>query len=273
MDWDPVFVQRSLMFAPVAHYGAALAAFREWPPLSALQELVTARQVTNSHGEALRLVPAEPQASPYEERIYSCAELAVRERNWHDFFNVLAWLIYPRAKAGLNERHFHAAQRERASNAELRGTRGRVRDALTTFDESGAIVTSFDAELLDDLRAFRWKALFWQKRERVREAMRFFVFGHALHEKALDPYVGLTAHAGLFLVDQDFNLMLIESQLERVDVLLAQRLRDAREFESPQALAPLPLLGVPGWWPANEESDFYDNTQYFRAGRTNRART
>lgn len=268
MDWDPHFAQRSPMFAPLASYGAALAGFSEWPPLSALQALVTARQVTNSRGEPLRLVPAEPQAGPYEERIYSCAELAVRERNWHDFFNVLAWLIYPRAKAGLNERHFHAAQRERESNAASQGNRGRVRDALTTFDESGAIVTSLDAELLAELSAFRWKTLFWQKRERASAAMRVFVFGHALFEKTLEPYVGLTAHACLFLVDPDFNAMSLESQLERIDVLLAQRLHDVRAFATPQALAPLPLLGVPGWWPGNEAETFYDDTRYFRSGRS-----
>jgi DUF3025 family protein len=270
MDWDPHFAQRSPMFAPFAPYGAALAGFSEWPPLGALQELMTERQVTNSSGEPLRLVPADLPAGPYEERIYACGELAVRERNWHDFFNVLAWLSYPRAKAGLNERHFHAAQRERASNA-LRGTRGRVRDALTTFDESGAIVTSVDAALLDEVSAFRWKTLFWQKRRRVREAMRFFVFGHALHEKALDPYVGLTAHACLFLVDRAFNGLSLEGQIERIDVLLAQRLHDAREFTTPQALAPLPLLGVPGWWPGNEAEAFYDDAHYFRAGRMSRA--
>ena len=268
MDWDPHFAQRSPMFAPLARYGSALAAFSEWPPLSALEGLSSTRQVTNSRGEPLRLVQAELQAGPYEERIYARAELAVRERNWHDFFNVLVWLTYPRAKAALNERHFLEGEQRRASNAAGRGNRGRVRDALTTFDESGAIVTSPDAELLDDLRAFRWKALFWQKRRRVNAAMRFYVFGHALYEKALDPYVGVTAHACLLPVDRDFNAMTLESRLDRIDVLLAQRLHDARDFTTPQALAPLPLLGVPGWWPGNDDETFYDDTRYFRSGRS-----
>jgi len=32
-------------------------------------------------------------------------------------------------------------------------------------------------------------------------------------------------------------------------------------------LYPLPMLGVPGWWPDNEQPEFYDNTDYFRAKR------
>ena len=32
-------------------------------------------------------------------------------------------------------------------------------------------------------------------------------------------------------------------------------------------LAPLPVLGVPGWWPDNEAQGFYDNSDYFRPGR------
>jgi len=27
---------------------------------------------------------------------------------------------------------------------------------------------------------------------------------------------------------------------------------------------PLPVLGVPGWWPANAEPGFYDDAQVFR---------
>ena len=30
---------------------------------------------------------------------------------------------------------------------------------------------------------------------------------------------------------------------------------------------PLPVLGVPGWWPANETPDFYADTQVFRPPR------
>ena len=30
---------------------------------------------------------------------------------------------------------------------------------------------------------------------------------------------------------------------------------------------PLPVLGVPGWWPANENPGFYDDADVFRPAR------
>lgn len=34
-----------------------------------------------------------------------------------------------------------------------------------------------------------------------------------------------------------------------------------------QRFAPLPVLGIPGWWGANENPAFYDDPQVFRRGR------
>ena len=33
---------------------------------------------------------------------------------------------------------------------------------------------------------------------------------------------------------------------------------------STKPFTPLPVLGVPGWWPANEAPGFYDDAQVFR---------
>jgi hypothetical protein len=52
-----------------------------------------------------------------------------------------------------------------------------------------------------------------------------------------------------------------------VDQLLATFALDPANFVHGQALAPLPVLGVPGWWSQNESDQFYDNTTYFRRGR------
>ena len=30
------------------------------------------------------------------------------------------------------------------------------------------------------------------------------------------------------------------------------------------AVVPLPVLGIPGWWPANEDPDFYVDNRVFR---------
>src|SRR5687768_14279076 len=189
-QWDPLFYERSKMLEPIVRCASALRGAREWPSRESLDAVLRAASVTNAHGVALRAVAPDRSRTAYESRVHEDGELEVRERDWHDLFNVLAWCAFPQAKAALNARHVAAAQ------AEARGAnRGKPRDALTLFDESGAIVVSTGRDLLEHLRAFRWKRLFWHERDRVRESMRVYVFGHALLEKALAPYVGLTAHA------------------------------------------------------------------------------
>ena len=66
------------------------------------------------------------------------------------------------------------------------GNRPPQRDALTLFDEDGVVVVSTDAELLELVREFRWKELFWQRRDAVKARMCFCVFGHALFPRHCD---------------------------------------------------------------------------------------
>src|SRR4051812_18226074 len=151
------------MLAAVEPYAAPLCRSRDWPELSVLQDLIARRGIRNQRGTPLQLVAPSSYAESYEERIYLCGELQVRLHEWHDLFNVLAWLMYPQAKAALNARHVAALACERTSESHAPRNRGSVRDALTLFDESGAIIVSDNAELLHDVRAFRWKELFWDK--------------------------------------------------------------------------------------------------------------
>ena len=179
-------------------------------------------------------------------------------------FNLLAWLAFPLTKAALNERHYHALLEQQS-----RGTlnRGPAQDALTLFDESGVIVASSDAELLDDVSHFAWKRLFWQRRDRVEKYLRCLIVGHALYEKARHPFAGITGRAVLFDVDVEFHTWALDRQLQTLDRRLAQRVEEGVSFQTTRALAPLPLLGMPGWWPENTAESFYDNTAYFRPGR------
>ena len=276
MKWDPCFIERSPMLAPLAPFAAALAKHCDWPTRAALQDLLAARRVQNRRGIPLRLVPPQSIGSAsYEQRIYRHGELEVREGNWHDFFNVLAWLAYPRTKALLNERHIVALREEcrtvQPDAATRDANRGRLRDALTLFDESGAVVLSHDRQLLEDLRALHWKGLFCSRRDQVRCSMRFYIFGHAIFEKALSPYIGLTAHAVLESVDAAFMDAPLEGQVAYVDALLAKPASSVEQLIVPTVLSPLPVLGVPGWWRANEEEAFYDDTRYFRETRRNPA--
>ena len=67
-----------------------------------------------------------------------------------------------------------------------------MRDALTLFDENGAVLDAPPA-LWEALDARDWHALFVTERALWRDA-RLLVFGHALLEKLVTPRKALTAH-------------------------------------------------------------------------------
>ena len=262
--WDPRFGERSPLLAPFAAAAAPLA-IPDWPTPDALSALAAAGGgIASGSGARVRFVAPQPAAGTamqrYEGRIHAAGEVPTRERNWHDLFNALAWLAWPRTKAALNAAHVAAAA------AEDDGIRGRRRDALTVFDESGVAVATSAPDLAALLTGFRWQELFWRARARVAREMCFFVIGHALAEKALAPFVGMTGHAILLDVTPEFFAASGAAQRAAVDGLLAGRIAGGMPA-TPRELAPLPVLGVPGWWAENEEASFYDNTQYFRPGR------
>ena len=63
-------------------------------------------------------------------------------------------------------------------------------------------------------------------------------------------------------------------QVDTLDKMLAARLAGDDDFAaSPRELLPLPLLGIPGWWDANHDAAFYDNTAYFRPTRRAKSAT
>jgi len=48
-----------------------------------------------------------------------------------------------------------------------------------------------------------------------------------------------------------------------LDAALARDLDPAHLAQKPYS--PLPLLGIPGWWPGNENFFFYDDNSVFRS--------
>ena len=141
-----------------------------------------------------------------------------------------------------------------------------MQDALTLFDEGGLIVASSDPALTALLTGFQWKELFWLHREELQQQMRFLVFGHALYEKLLAPFVGVTGKAALFEVAPSLLRSPLEEQVAAADSAMG-RWVDADSLKAPVALQPLPVLGIPGWWPGSADEMFYSDTSYFRAGR------
>jgi len=58
-------------------------------------------------------------------------------------------------------------------------------------------------------------------------------------------------------------------QLDFLDKKIAENLRAANCLTRPACLAPLPLAGIPGWWPSDkQDSQFYNDPLVFRPPST-----
>ena len=193
----------------------------------------------------------------YEPRVYLKGELQTRLENWHDFFNALVWLRFPQTKAILNELHyFSSLQRDDKTN------RSKLENAITLFDECGAIVISGDESLLQMIRDHQWQALFVEQRNRFDKDIKCYVFGHAMYEKALNPYLGMTTNT-LLIHSPD----LLTADMVDIDRYVANYWKQSL-IQSAKELKPFPVLGIPGWFADNEQPSFYENTDYFRPRRS-----
>jgi len=210
--------------------------------------------VLNEAGATVRFVPqAElPEGVAYEQYIFETGRVPTRE-GLHDFFNGLMWLHFPQTKRQLNR--LQAAEIARTGVGPVRGA---VRDALTVFDENAVLLQAPDA-LWQALRARQWRQLFIDRRDFWAQA-RVVLFGHALLEKLVTPYKAITGHVYDVPVPMELG-----ADLTAWDAWLAARLAAAELATKP--FTPLPVLGVPGWWPPNEAPGFYADAWVFRPPR------
>jgi Protein of unknown function (DUF3025) len=234
-----------------------------WPTHDDLS--AAADGVTTSRGMPLHFIAprghTDRERRYYELHIAQTGEVETRNDNWHDLFNALVWIAFPKAKAAINAQH--AAILEERGEEEAR-RRSPERDALTLFDEGGVIVASSSPGLLRLIVDFEWKELFWNRRAELEAKVRFLAFGHALYEKALDPYIGIVAKTIFVPVDDLFFMLPAAAQVAQADALLASHFANRARFHSPKAMAPLPVLGVPGWHPDTGREEFYDDPVHFR---------
>lgn len=194
---------------------------------------------------------ALPDGTAYEQFIFDTGQVPTRD-NLHDFFNGLCWGRFPRTKRVLNR--LQAAEIARDG---VRAARGPVRDSLTLFDENAALLQAPEP-LWQALLERQWTRLFVDLRPLWSQA-RLVIFGHALLEKLVQPYKSICAHVYRVPVPPG-----LPSDADW-DTWLAATLTPAQLAAKP--FTPLPVLGTPGWWPANEAAAFYDDPAVFRAPR------
>lgn len=213
---------------------------------------LTVAQALNAAPRApVQFVPqAElPVGMAYEQYIFDTGRVPTRD-GLHDFFNGLCWLHFPLAKKKLNQ-----LQAEQIAQTGIQPVRGPARDALTVFDENAALLVAPEPLWLA-LQAKDWDAVFGRLRPLWGQAS-LVLFGHALLEKLVYPRKPITAHV--------FIARAAIESIADLDAWLAQTLSAPLLASKP--FAHLPVLGVPGWWPDNEASEFYADTSVFRAPR------
>ena len=210
-----------------------------------------ALQTAAPQGAPVVFVPQSelPEGTAYEQYIWDTRRVPTRD-NLHDFFNGLVWLRFPHTKRRLNQ-----LQAQAIAADGVQAVRGPLRDALTVFDENGAVLLAPDA-LWDALRARDWQRLFIDLRPLWGQA-RLVVFGHALLEKLVIPRKPMVAHV--------YQAPVAIESIAILDAWLAQEIQPQPWATKP--FTPLPVLGIPGWWPANEAPGFYADAQVFRPPR------
>ncbi len=187
-----------------------------------------------------------PANQAYEDFIFKTGQVPTRD-NLHDLFNGLCWIHFPRTKQRLNQ-----LQAEQIARDGVGQVRGPVRDALTLFDENAAFLRAPD-ELWEALAQKDWQALFVKHRYLWKTA-HLVLFGHALLEKLVSPRKSITAHV--------YRVHPVSDSIKDLDVYVATDLSAEKLATKP--FTHLPILGMPGWWPPNENPDFYNDKSVFR---------
>ncbi len=199
----------------------------------------------------VRFVPQAglPPGMAYESYIFDSNCCPTRE-GLHDFFNGMAWLLFPLTKRRLNQ--LHVAQ---IAQTGIQPVRGPARDGLTLFDENAAFLQCPDA-LWEALAAKEWSRLFGPLRPLWAQS-HLVLFGHALLEKLVHPRKPITAHV--------YRVRSGGDSLAAIDAWMAEDLSAEKLAAKP--FAHLPVLGVPHWWPGNDDPAFYADASVFRPPR------
>ncbi len=257
--WNPQYPRLSPIYEVFAPWNAHFANFQQWPQLTDYQALF--RDDNSPVTPVAQADQARSYEEGYEPRIYLRKELQTRLNNWHDFFNALVWLRFPQTKRCLNALHY-----SQSSQTPQNRQRSPLENRITQFDECGMVIVSRRAEYLELIRQHQWQQLFIDERSAFEQDIRVIVFGHAIYEKALTPYIGMTCHGLLFQNNQLLDSIL-DNNYTALDAAMAGYW-EGENADSPTKLQAYPILGTPGLWPDQDDS-FYTDETYFRPKRQN----
>lgn len=256
---NPIFAELTSLFP--------LASCTDFPPVLELNKW----QQLSSAELPVRFVDNELLAADgryYEAFIYHTQQVPTRYPNWHDLFGALIWCLFPQTKKLLNRLHIQQITQFGSAS------RSTLRNKLTLLDECGVLILyrAEQAELVGALRQHQWQHAFVSHRQSwlgqgEHPGIAAMMFGHANYEMATRPFIGLTGKMLALQVPADFFNQSLRQRIDFIDTELSEQIANQGILIDPLQLTPLPLLGVPGWFEANKQPDFYQNTAYFRAKR------
>lgn len=233
-------------------------------PLSSLQLNNFARYIDESWGGPDFIDDNDADLANRYYEVFIAEENQVPTRyNWHDTFNAMMWVLFPRSKKLINTLHCQEIAQF--------GVHPRTpkRNRITHFDECGLVIAvpqdklEKGNQLLERLANHQWQACLVDNQQEWGDTLFPMIIGHALYEMLLDPFIGLTAKWLAVVVPTGFEQQDAKTRYRMVDAALTKRLSELDGLAAKNTLKPIPLLGVPGWYPAQTEA-FYANTDYFR---------
>ncbi len=251
VEWDPAFYTKHRAFAPLAPVASRFADAPSWPAVATWSDTLAGLSLRSASGAALRFVRQPPKRrrgndgpivmdAIYDIRIHERGEVQSRERNWHDFLNMLCWATFPRSKAAISARQCNVIRRWVPEGAtRLPGARTREQDALAMLDEGGAIVACARgaSSAVEDAIACgdddSLAALVTAKCARV------LAFGHATYEHivARHPTVrAMPVTLSMSALPDDLAAL-----VSATDGALAERLADATYLTAPREDPAVPM--------------------------------
>jgi len=243
-------MQRSPWFWPLAAAARPFAAHTDWPTRDDLDGMYLAAAAGRG-AEPLRFAANVDKAERrkqervdierlYDGRIARFGEVPTRERDWHDLLNALCFATFPHAKRALHRRQFAAlARRIEPSATRLPNARTREQDALTLFDEGGAVIAARADTLAELASADEHTGTALIARAVAGGHARVVPFGHALFEHLVEGLRcpgGATRMVPIEVRGRDDDALIAE-----VDSALAALLEDPLQFRAPGDCAQIKL--------------------------------
>lgn len=269
--WNKLFVEQQSSL-PLARLEQQfhLSRFAQWPNAQGLNQL---KSELEGRGPAFVCQQTlAPSDAYYEQIINQQGHIPTRPDSWHDLFNALVWLQFPKTKSLLNRLHVADITKFGLS------PRTKRRNHLTHFDECGVVLAFTSnqdnqfagSDIIEALSEHEWHKAFVEHRACWGTDIHGLMFGHANYEMMLQPFMGLTGKWLAIEVGADFAGKSLAQRQQEVDNKLVAKIADEQFLSQHKPLLPLPLLGVPGWSEANLNPDFYNNHDYFRPKRVTR---